>query len=352
MTRRMPDPPGLDVAQLEAYLRREHPTVVGDGTLSARVIAGGRSNLTYRVDGGVRPLVVRRPPLGHVQTTAHDMAREHRVISALQGSRVPVPPTVALVDDPSAGTGTVFYVMDLVEGTVLAHPSQNTTYTADDLRTVSLELATLLAELHAIEPADVGLADLGRSDGYLDRQLRRWRTQLDGSRSRPVPSLDDLQGRLAERVPTTRRSSIVHGDYRLDNVLVSDGPRIAAILDWEMATLGDSAVDLGMLGLYWHIRDIPQVAAGGSVAPSAVDPAAGYPEFDELVDAYSARLGSSVPELGWYRAFAAYKLAVILEGIHFRFLGGDTVGDGFDRIGALVAPLADEGLAQLAGAVR
>src|SRR5689334_20842422 len=112
MTRRMPDPPGLDVGQLEAYLRREHPDVVGDGTLSARVIAGGRSNLTYRVDGGVRPLVVRRPPLGHVQTTAHDMAREHRVISGLQGSRVPVPPTVALVADPSAGTGTVFYVMD------------------------------------------------------------------------------------------------------------------------------------------------------------------------------------------------------------------------------------------------
>ena len=107
MTRRMPDPPGLDVAQLEAYLRREHPDVVGDGTLSARVIAGGRSNLTYRVDGGPRPLVVRRPPLGHVQTTAHDMAREHRVISALQGSRVPVPPAVALVDDPTAGTGGV-----------------------------------------------------------------------------------------------------------------------------------------------------------------------------------------------------------------------------------------------------
>lgn len=349
MTRRMPDPPGLDVAQLEAYLRREHPDVVGDGTLSARVIAGGRSNLTYRVDGGLRPLVVRRPPLGHVQTTAHDMAREHRVISALQGSSVPVPPVVALVDDPSAGTGGEFYVMDLVEGTVLAHTSQNTTYTADELRTVSLELATLLAELHAIEPADVGLADLGRSDGYLDRQLRRWRTQLDGSRSRPVPSLDDLQERLAERVPMTRRSSIVHGDYRLDNALVGGGPRITAILDWEMATLGDSAVDLGMLGLYWHIREIE---GGGSVAPSAVDQAAGYPSFDELVDAYSARLGSSVPDLGWYRAFAAYKLAVILEGIHVRFLSGDTVGDGFDRIGALVAPLADEGLAQLAGVGR
>src|SRR5690349_6119851 len=114
MTERVPDPPGLDVAQLGAYLRREHPEVMGDGTLSAQVIAGGRSNLTYRVDGGVRPLVVRRPPLGHVQTTAHDMAREHRVISALRGSPVPVPPPVALVDDPAAGTGGVFYVMDLV----------------------------------------------------------------------------------------------------------------------------------------------------------------------------------------------------------------------------------------------
>jgi len=346
MTRRMPDPPGLDVARLEEYLRREHPVVLGDGTLTARVIAGGRSNLTYRVDGASRPLVVRRPPLGHVQSTAHDMAREYRVISALRRSAVPVPSTVALVDDPTAGTGTVYYVMDLVEGSVLAHQAQNTTYTADELHAVSLELAALLAELHAIEPADVGLADLGRPDGYLGRQLRRWRGQLDGSRSRPVPHLDDLQERLAEHVPTTRRSSIVHGDYRLDNALVGVGPRITAILDWEMATLGDSAVDLGMLGLYWNIRDIE---GGGGVAPSAVDPAAGYPEFDELVDVYCTRLGTGVPELGWYRAFAAYKLAVILEGIHFRFLGGDTVGEGFDRIGGLVEPLADEGLAQLAG---
>jgi len=344
MTERMPDPPGLDVARLEAYLRREHPALLGDGSLSAQVIAGGRSNLTYRVDGATRPLVVRRPPLGHVQTTAHDMAREHRVLSALAGSAVPVPPTVALVDDPSAGTGTVFFVMDLVDGVVLADPAQNAAYPPDALRAVSLELATLLAELHAIDPADVGLADLGRSEGYLGRQLTRWRTQLDGSRSRPVPSLDDLQERLAERVPTTRRSSIVHGDYRLDNALVGgQGPHITAILDWEMATLGDSAVDLGMLGLYWHIRQL------SDAVPSAVDPDAGYPDFDELVDAYSARLGSSVPELGWYRAFAAYKLAVILEGIHFRFLGGDTVGEGFDRIGALVSPLADEGRAQLAG---
>lgn len=345
MTERMPDPPGLDVARLEAWLRREHPDLLGEGTLSARVIAGGRSNLTYRVDGGVRPLVVRRPPLGHVQTTAHDMAREHRVLSALAGSRVPVPRTVALVDDPSAGTGTVFSVMDLVDGIVLADPAQNAAFTPEQLRAVSLELATLLAELHAIDPSQVALADLGRADGFLDRQLRRWRTQLDGSRSRPAQSLDHLQERLAERVPTTQRSSIVHGDYRLDNALVGGpGPHVTAILDWEMATLGDSAVDLGMLGLYWTIRRL------SDAVPSAVDPAAGYPEFEELVDAYSARLGTSVPELGWYRAFAAYKLAVILEGIHVRFLAGETVGDGFEQIGALVAPLADEGLARLAGA--
>jgi aminoglycoside phosphotransferase (APT) family kinase protein len=275
------------------------------------------------------------------------------VLTALAGSAVPVPPTVALVDDPSAGTGGVFYVMELVEGIVLAHPDQNRDFTDVELRAVSLELATLLAELHAIDPGSVGLADLGRADGFLDRQLRRWRTQLDGSRSRPVPSLDDLQERLAGRVPATVRSSIVHGDYRLDNALVGgEIPHITAILDWEMATLGDSAVDLGMLGLYWSIADIDGIAALESIVPSAIDTARGYPDFDELVDTYSTRLGSSVPDLGWYRAFAAYKLAVILEGIHFRFLGGDTVGEGFDQIGALVAPLADEGLVQLAGVVR
>lgn len=341
--------PGLDVALLDAWIRRTHPHLATDEPLRATLFAGGRSNLTYRIDGGRLPLVLRRPPLGHVQETAHDMAREHRVIHALAGTRVPVPATVDLVDDTdgSAGTGTPFFVMEHVEGEALRDPAQNAAYSPAELRAVSLELAELLAELHILDPASVGLAELGRPDGYLERQLRRWGRQYDGSRSRDLPTLDALQERLREHVPATVRTGIVHGDYRLDNALVSRTGGVHAVLDWEMATLGDVAVDLGMLGLYWDIR---RIAPPDGPTASAVDPAAGYPEFADLADAYAARSGAAVPDLAWYRAFAAYKLAVILEGVHYRYRAGETVGEGFDAIGALVLPLADEGLARLGGA--
>ena len=341
--------PGLDVARLDTWLRRTHPGLATDEPLRATLFAGGRSNLTYRVDGARVPLVLRRPPLGHVQETAHDMAREHRVIRALGSTRVPVPATVDLVDDVdgAAGTGTPFFVMERVEGEALRDPAQNAGWSPAELRALSLELAELLAELHTLDPASVGLGDLGRPDGYLDRQLRRWGRQYDGSRSRGLPALDALQERLREHVPATVRTGLVHGDYRLDNALVSRAGGVHAVLDWEMATLGDTAVDLGMLGLYWDIR---RIAPPDGLTASAVDPAAGYPEFAELADAYAARSGSAVPDLSWYRAFAAYKLAVILEGVHFRYRAGETVGEGFDAIGALVLPLADEGLARLDGA--
>ena len=367
----MTDVPGLDTAGLRAWLQREHPGLThgpadgtGDGTgdgapggeLTASVIAGGRSNLTYRVDGARVPLVVRRPPLGHVLSTAHDMRREHRVVTALADSPVPVPRTVDVVDDTDRGevTGTVFFVMEHVAGTVLSRPAQNAAFTADGLHALGLRLAEVLADLHAVDPAAVGLVDFGRPDGYLDRQLATWRRQYDASRSRPQPRLDALQDRLAESVPSPGgRAGIVHGDYRLDNAIVTgppDAPRVAAVLDWEMATLGDPLVDLGMLGLYWDIRGL--TGTSGPDGPddgalSAVVPGAGYPELAELVDAYAARSGTATPDLSWYRAFAAYKLAVILEGIHYRFRAGGTVGEGFDRIGALVAPLAEDGLAHL-----
>lgn len=341
--------PGLDVAGLTAWLGDAHPELAA-GELTAEVIAGGRSNLTYAIDGARIPLIVRRPPLGHVLSSAHDMRREHRVISALAGTAVPVPRAIDVVDDtgPERVTGTVFFVMERAPGRVLARREQNAAYTPDGVRRLSLDLARHLADLHAVDPATVGLGDFGRPDGYLERQLATWRRQLDASRSRETPVLDALQSSLADGVPVSARSGIVHGDYRLDNAIVAgppDAPHVAAVLDWEMATLGDPLVDLGMLGLYWDINAVTD----GHGATSAVAPGAGYPGFDEVVDAYAARSGAAVPELGWYRAFAAYKLAVILEGIHYRFRAGDTVGDGFDRIGELVAPLAADGLAHTSG---
>ncbi|MBD3941785.1 phosphotransferase family protein [Microbacterium sp. NEAU-LLC] len=336
--------PGLDAGGLSAWLAEAHPDLARD-ELIATVIAGGRSNLTYAVDGATMPLIVRRPPLGHVLSSAHDMRREHRVISALAQTAVPVPRVIDVVDDTAEArvTGTVFFVMERAPGRVLAHRAQNAAYPPEALRRLSLDLARHLADLHAVDPAAVGLADFGRPDGYLDRQLATWRRQLEASRSRETPQLDALQESLAGGIPSSTRTGIVHGDYRLDNALVvddADGPRISAILDWEMATLGDPLVDLGILALYWNIAELP---GGDGAVPSAVDPDAGYATFDELVDAYAEQAGIAVPDLRWYRAFAAYKLAVILEGIHFRYQAGATVGEGFERMGALVEPLAGLG---------
>jgi len=355
----MTDVPGLDAGGLHTWLARAHPELLDEraAALTATVIEGGRSNLTYRVDGARRPLIVRRPPLGHVLSSAHDMRREHRVISALAASAVPVPVAIDVVDDTETRdvTGTVFFVMERAPGRVLAHRTQNADYSPAALHALGLELAGHLADLHAVDPAAAGLQDFGRPDGFLERQLRTWRRQLDASRSRETPTLDALQASLERDVPASVRTGIVHGDYRLDNALVvgtGDDAHVSAILDWEMATLGDPLVDLGMFALYWQIGDLSGEAGeagdddddASAAVPSAVDPAAGYPDLDELVDAYASRADTTVPNLDWYRAFAAYKLAVILEGIHYRFRAGDTVGAGFDRMGGLVEPLARRGL--------
>ena len=345
------DPVGLSTATLERWLRAVRPDLVTDAPLRATLLDGGRSNLTYRLDGGATPLVLRRPPLGHVLSTAHDMAREHRVIAALAPTSVPVPRAELHHDDAdgAAGVSTPFYLMRLVDGVVLRAPDDNAGFTAPQLRALSLDLAATLGRLHALDPAAIGLGTLGRPDGFLARQVRRWGAQYDLSRSRPMPELDQLQDRLRTSVPATTQDSLLHGDYRLDNVIVQVGadgaPRLAAVLDWEMATHGDSLTDLGLLALYWDIRAIGGDSLG--IATSAVDTTAGYPAFDELVDAYSAERRVRVPELSWYRAFAAYKLAIILEGVHYRHRAGETVGPGFDTVGALVAPLAAHGLACL-----
>jgi aminoglycoside phosphotransferase (APT) family kinase protein len=341
--------PGLDVRALQEWLLLNQPELVGAGPLSATLIAGGRSNLTYAVRGATEPLVLRRPPLGHVQTTAHDMAREFRVISALRGSRVPVPRAVRFVDDATAGVDAPFYLMERVKGRPLVTRDGNAAYSPAQLRELSLDLARTLAHLHSIVPEEIGLGDFGRPDGFLVRQVERWGKQYDGSRNRDLPELDALQRELHANIPETRRSSILHGDYRLDNALVRDidgTPHLSAILDWEMATLGDSLTDLGLLGLYWNINSLDGELSGA--VPSSVDLAAGYPTFEELVDEYSATAGVTVPELPWYLGMAAFKLAVILEGIHYRFQAGQTVGAGFDQIGQLVTPLARAGRSYLA----
>ncbi|MCZ2525800.1 phosphotransferase family protein [Streptomyces sp. HB2AG] len=330
------NPPGLDPQRLRAYLDRERPGLVA-GELTGELIEGGRSNLTYAVTDGTRRWVVRRPPLGHVLATAHDMAREHRVISALHPTSVPVPEPVLLCEDEEV-LGAPFYVMQFVEGTPYRTAKELSALGPQRTRAVVLELVDTLAALHSVDPAEVGLADFGRPEGFLERQLRRWGKQLEASRSRELAGIDELHAELGARLPASPAPAVVHGDYRLDNVLVDSDDRIRAILDWEMSTLGDPLTDLGLLVMY---SDRP---AGDDSPVANTGAAPGHPAVQELIERYAERSGRDVSGINWYTAFACFKLAVILEGIHLRYTKGQTVGSGFDRIGALVPGLVERGL--------
>ncbi|WP_371530094.1 phosphotransferase family protein [Streptomyces sp. NBC_01283] len=335
-------PPGLDLDQLRGHLDRERPGLVG-GPLTARLIEGGRSNLTYAVTDGTSRWVVRRPPLGHVLATAHDMKREHRVISALHhGTDVPVPTPVLLCEDPDV-LGAPFYVMDFVEGTPFRTAEELAPLGAERTRAAVLGLVDTLVDLHSVDPEAVGLGDFGRPDGFLDRQLRRWGKQLDASRNRDLAGIDELHAALGRQLPVSPAATVVHGDYRLDNVLIGGDDRIKAILDWEMSTLGDPLTDLGLLVMYSTKLQLPDSPISTTAG------AAGHPQAAELVERYAARSGRDVSAVSWYTAFAWFKLAVILEGIHYRYTLGQTVGAGFDRIGELVPVFIEHGLTTLQG---
>lgn len=330
-------PPGLDPDALRRYLDRTRPGIV-TGPLSARLLTGGRSNLTYLVSDGSQEWVLRRPPLGHVLATAHDMGREYRVMTALGDSPVPVPRTRLLCLDPEV-LGAPFYVMDRVVGRVYRTDAEVLALGADHAARIADGLVDVLARLHSLDPVEVGLADFGRPAGFLDRQLRRWQAQLEASHSRTVDGIAELRERLARAVPTPQRSVVLHGDYRLDNVMIGDADQVVAVLDWEMSTLGDPLADLGLLRVYW---------SGGSrnwstslEAPRPLLP------WDEVVRRYAQRTGLDMTALPWYVAFGYFKLAVILEGIHYRYVTGRTVGEGFDTAGQAVAPLVARGLATL-----
>lgn len=329
------DPPGVDTAALRRYLDREHPALAG-GPLRAELIPGGRSNLTYTVTDGTRTWVLRRPPLAHVLATAHDMGREFRVMSALAASPVPVPGTVLLCRDDTV-IGAPFYLMEKVDGTVYRTARDTVAFTPAQARDLATKLIDVLARLHAVDIDAVGLTDFGRPEGYLERQVRRWRGQLEKSRSRDVPGIDELADRLAASVPASRDVAILHGDYRLDNVIVGQDGEIAAVLDWEMSTLGDPLADVGLLLVYW---DTP---AGSD----SVSTASGFPSSAEVAQRYATITGRDLAGLDWYVALGRYKLAVVAEGIYFRYRQGKTVGEGFERFAAMPAVLVEQGLKNL-----
>jgi len=338
-------PPGLDLAALALYLG---PRVGGlAGSLRGEVIPGGRSNLTYIVDDGERRFVVRRPPLAHVLPTAHDMAREYRVLAALQGTGIPVPHVIALCEDESV-IGARFYVMEWIDGHVVrdALPVEFAD-TMETRRAMSSALVATLLQLHAIDPDAVGLGDFGHPDGFLARQVRRWWQQWEASKTRNLPSIEELRRRLDETVPAPSAPGIVHGDYRLDNVMYApaDPSRIVAVIDWEMCTIGDPLCDVGLLCVYW--ADDASEAAARTLHGRAITVEDGFYKRADLLRDYAAGTQRDLTSLEWYIALGAYKLAIIAEGITARFLMGMTVGEGFETMGEMVPAIVDSGIAAL-----
>jgi aminoglycoside phosphotransferase (APT) family kinase protein len=273
-----------------------------------------------------------------VLATAHDMAREYTVMSALEPTSVPVPHMDALCTDVDV-LGAPFYLMQHVDGTPYRFADELEPLGAERTRGISERLVDTMAALHAIDPEAVGLGDFGRADGFLGRQVVRWKKQMDASHSRDLPAADELHARLLASVPAESAAGIVHGDYRLDNVLVDQDDRATAVLDWEMATLGDPLTDLALMLVYHRL--------GESAALPLVTNAASAPGFlseQEIIARYAAGSDRDLSHFGFYLGLAAYKLAAILEGIHFRYLKGQTVGEGFAGIGDAIHPLLDAGL--------
>lgn len=306
---------GIDIAPVSAWLESNIDGAVGPFTFD--LIAGGRSNLTFRVTGsdGTR-FVLRRPPLGHVLATAHDMAREFRIIAAVGTTAVPVPPALGLCTDTDVN-GAPFYVMGFVEGVVLDSPERASLLTPELKVQASEHLIDVLADLHAVDVDDVGLGDLAKREGYVERQVKRWSTQWAQSKTRELPAIDEVARRLGEKLPVQVGVSIAHGDYRFGNCLVDvHAGRVAAVLDWELCTLGDPLADVGYLGVYWNDGDASTMRANDPT------PAGGFLSYADLLQRYATRTGRDLSGIDYYVAFSCWRLAVISEGVYARYLHG------------------------------
>lgn len=315
---------GLDDARVTSWLVANVPGVAAPFRFD--LIAGGRSNLTFAVtDANDRRMVLRRPPTGSVLATAHDMAREHRIISAVGPTAVPVPDTLGLCEDHSVN-GATFYVMDFVDGVVLDNPDKAAPMTVDARRRAGEHLIDVMADLHSVDVDEVGLGDLARRDGYVERQVRRWTTQWEKSKTRELAAIDEVARRLAADLPEQKGVVIAHGDYRFGNCLVdTDEGKITGVLDWELCTLGDPLADLGYLGVYWSDPGEPQSRPND---PTGIE---GFPTYDDLLARYEQRTGRDLSNINYYRAFSAWRLAVISEGVYARFLKGAMGNQDLDQ---------------------
>lgn len=342
------DLPGLPAAPVERWLREALPELFDGGPWRTELISGGLSNITYRLwlPGGT--VILRRPPLAHVLPRAHDMAREYRVLRALFGTPVPVPEPLALCSDPDV-LGVTFYVMRDVPGSVLRTRADTEPLSPAVRGELAASLIAVLADLHDVSPDAVGLGDYGRRSGYCVRQIKTWGAQWERSRTRDLPDMDTLLARLAELAPEDSACTIVHGDFRLDNTVVSlppdEPPRVVAVLDWELSTLGDPIADLATTLSYWH--DPGDVERGEIPVSAGLTDHPGFPTAESLAATYAARTGRDLGNLSFYLGLAWMKLAVICEGVHARYLGGQTLGEGYAKVGPAVPLLAVRGLRAL-----
>jgi aminoglycoside phosphotransferase (APT) family kinase protein len=322
-------PAGIDVQAVTAWFAKHVPAA--RPPLRFEKIAGGRSNLTFQVtDAQGGRWALRRPPLRSVLASAHDVGREARIMSALAPTDVPVPVVAGHCTDDSVN-GAPFFVMDFVEGHILRDTPTAEELSLDARRHAAEAMIDGLVKIHAVDPDAVGLGDLGRKEGYIERQLRRWHGQWEKSKTRELPAIDEVHDRLRERIPEQGPATIVHGDYRLDNTIVSASGDLLAVLDWELCTLGDPLADVGLLLVYWS----RPYGAG----PTAAD---GFPPIVELIDRYARESGRDLSELAFYEAFSAWRIAVILEGVYARTRAG-AYGDrgGTDGLVEAVNGLAE-----------
>jgi aminoglycoside phosphotransferase (APT) family kinase protein len=324
---------GIDAAAVEAWFTANVDGV--EPPLAYERISGGRSNLTYSVtDAAGGRWALRRPPLGKRLTSAHDMAREYRIISALYGT-VPVANAIGLCED-EAVNGAPFYVMDWVEGPILRTKADAARFQDEaDRRAIGERIVDTLVAIHAVDPDAVGLGSLAKKEDYVARQLHRWQGQWEGSRTRDLPLVNEVCDRLVARIPEQGPATIVHGDYRIDNMILTPAGEIAAVVDWELCTLGDPLADVGMLLVYWGEEgdELSPLLEPATVAP-------GFPDRDEVRSLYAARSGRDLSEIDFYVALALWKLAIILEGVFARFRAGQYGNAEETREGDVVEQLA------------
>ena len=322
-------PKGINPEPITAWLAAEVGIVP---PFDFEPIAGGASNLTFAVsDGAGRRVVLRRPPTGHVLASAHDMTREHRVISALAPTSVPVPPALGLCTDPDVN-GADFYVMDYVEGSVVFDRADAMAVDAAVRPVMGRSIVDTLADLHSLDPDDVGLGDLGRREGYCARQLRRWQRQVDEGSERDLPRVRELHDRLVASIPEQQGTGVVHGDYRLDNCIMAADGTVAAVLDWELCTLGDVLIDVAGLVTWWG--DAERGSGRLADMPTTVD---GFGTPEDVLERYRRRSDRDLSSLDWYVALQFWRVACIIEGVRVRHTAG-AMGDNqhYDDSGARV----------------